>query len=230
MRLIFVRHGEPDYEHDCLTPNGVEQAKSTGLKLKDEKIVAVYSSPLGRARETASYTAREQGVEVQVLDFMHEIDWGSKNGDDLEFDGHPWTLAYKLLAEHPEYIGSDRWMEHPYFGNNVCMDYYDLISDSFDEVLKQYGLVREGKVYRCVERCDDTVALFSHGGSGAYVLAHLFNQPLPYILTAMPFRVCSITKIDMIVENGDIVIPRFECFNDIGHLGVIKKEGLRFGK
>ena len=26
MRIIFVRHGEPDYEHDCLTAKGREQA------------------------------------------------------------------------------------------------------------------------------------------------------------------------------------------------------------
>ena len=26
MRIIFVRHGEPDYEHDCLTETGKLQA------------------------------------------------------------------------------------------------------------------------------------------------------------------------------------------------------------
>ena len=34
MRLIFVRHGEPDYAHDCLTENGVIQAKCN-LQLAD---------------------------------------------------------------------------------------------------------------------------------------------------------------------------------------------------
>jgi hypothetical protein len=26
MRIVFVRHGEPDYEHDCLTGTGRQQA------------------------------------------------------------------------------------------------------------------------------------------------------------------------------------------------------------
>lgn len=230
MRIIFVRHGEPDYVHDCLTENGVDQAISTGKKLKAEDIKAVYSSPLGRAKETASYTAAEQGLDVQVMDFLHEIDWGSRNGDELEFDGHPWTLAYRLIAEHPEYVASDNWIDHPYFKNNICMDYYDKITVPFDELLKQYGLIRDGKLYRSTKECDDTIAMVFHGGTGAIILAHLFNQPLPYILTAMPFGVCSVTVVNLSAENGDVVIPRFESFNDMSHLGQVRKEGLKFDK
>ena len=80
MRLIFVRHGEPDYEHDCLTENGKVQAKDTAERLAKEKLSAIYSSPMGRARETASYTAEGRGLEIQILDSMHEINWGSKEG------------------------------------------------------------------------------------------------------------------------------------------------------
>ena len=32
MRIVFVRHGEPDYEHDCLTPAGREQALAAAKK------------------------------------------------------------------------------------------------------------------------------------------------------------------------------------------------------
>ena len=76
MRLIFVRHGEPDYIKDCLTENGKVQAISTAQRLKYENIKAVFSSPMGRARQTASYTAAEHGLDVQILDCMHEINWG----------------------------------------------------------------------------------------------------------------------------------------------------------
>ena len=64
MRLIFVRHGEPDYVNDCLTENGILQAKATAERLKKEDIKAVYSSPNGRARETASFT---MPLERQLL-------------------------------------------------------------------------------------------------------------------------------------------------------------------
>ena len=34
MRIVFVRHGEPDYEHDCLTEQGKANADMDG----DQKI------------------------------------------------------------------------------------------------------------------------------------------------------------------------------------------------
>ena len=55
MRIIFVRHGEPDYVHDCLTEKGKIQAAAAAERLRDEGIAEIYSSPLGRARETADY-------------------------------------------------------------------------------------------------------------------------------------------------------------------------------
>ena len=76
MRLILIRHGEPDYEKDCLTEKGMEQAEGTARRLSGEGISAIYSSPMGRARDTASYTAQRLGLKVNTLDFMHEIDWG----------------------------------------------------------------------------------------------------------------------------------------------------------
>jgi len=60
MRLVIVRHaeaapGEPD-ESRPLTPNGLEQARVLGRRLRTELGVpeAVLSSPLRRARETAA--------------------------------------------------------------------------------------------------------------------------------------------------------------------------------
>ena len=60
MRLVIVRHaeaaaGRPD-ELRTLTPEGREQARRLGERLRDEGIVpdAVICSPLRRARETAS--------------------------------------------------------------------------------------------------------------------------------------------------------------------------------
>ena len=36
MRIIFVRHGEPDYAHDCLTPTGRRQAAAAAQRLAGE--------------------------------------------------------------------------------------------------------------------------------------------------------------------------------------------------
>ncbi|WP_026671079.1 histidine phosphatase family protein [Butyrivibrio sp. AE3006] len=250
MRLIFVRHGEPNYAKDCLTENGKEQAACTAKRLKDEDIRAIYASPMGRAVETASYTAKDHGLTVKTLDFMHEIDWGDARGEavsedeKLEFDGHPWTLGYKLLTENPQFVGSSEWKNHHYFKNNICLQYYEKVSAGIDELLEEYGLFRKNGLYEyragkvvseagndgVADKFDDTVALFAHGGSGAILYSHLFNLPFPYVLTSMPYGVCSVSIISFSMEESGMIIPRLELFNDMGHIRAFKEEKLHFEK
>ncbi|MCR5177951.1 MAG: histidine phosphatase family protein [Lachnospiraceae bacterium] len=233
MRLIFVRHGEPDYVNDRLTENGVLQAKSTAVRLKDEDIREIYSSPMGRARETASFTAESHSLEIKVLDFMHEIDWGAKEDSgsgDFLYDGHPWTLGYRLLVEDPECMQGDAWEKHPYFRDNRCMEYYRHISEKLDGFLSGFGLIRKGMQYLVAEKRDDTIAMFAHGGSGAVLFSHILNLPFPYVLSAMPYGVCSVSIISFSDEMDGKVIPRLELFNDMGHLSSFRQEKLHFEK
>lgn len=232
-----MRHGEPDYENDCLTKNGTLQAKNTAERLKNEGIQAIYSSPMGRARDTASFTAEKYGLSVNILDFMHEIDWGSVKPEiPLEYDGHPWTIGYEILTENQEYVGSDSWTEHHYFRDNKCMSYYQMVSEKTDEFLRGYNIRRDGMLYKydgdikdALEE-DVTIALFAHGGSGAVLFSHIFNLPFPFVLTSLPYGVCSITIIDFTPQKENVIIPRFELFNDMGHIANIKPERLVFDK
>ncbi|MCR5324524.1 MAG: histidine phosphatase family protein [Lachnospiraceae bacterium] len=253
MKLIFVRHGEPDYAHDCLTDNGKVQAECAAKRLKKEGITAIYASPMGRAVETASYTAREYGLEVQKLDFMHEINWGDKvqgnndainvsmsslqertaidqNYEKLPYGGHPWTLGYKYLIDRSEGLTHDDWDEHHYFKDNVCMDYFEMISSNIDELLGKYGLERKNDLYYCTKENNEKIALFAHGGSGAILFAHILNLPFPFVVTTLPYGVCSVSIFDFGSKQGKMVIPRLELFNDMGHIEQLKFEPLHFEK
>ena len=110
------------------------------------------------------------------------------------------------------------------------MEYYDRLSLEVDGFLEGYGLVREGDIYRAISRSEDTVAIFAHGGSGAVILSHILDLPFPYVLTAMPYGVCSVSILNLTPLNGDIIIPRIELYNDMNHLGEVRKEKLRFEK
>lgn len=55
MKIIIIRHGDPDYEHDSLTSVGENEAQALAEFLKDMKVDAIFCSPLGRARRTSSY-------------------------------------------------------------------------------------------------------------------------------------------------------------------------------
>ncbi|MBQ6398555.1 MAG: histidine phosphatase family protein [Clostridia bacterium] len=226
MRIIFVRHGEPNYEKDCLTETGKRQAAAAAERLVREGITTVYSSPMGRARETAAFTAERLGLPIRTLDYMHEISWG---GEDTPAEGHPWTLSQWMIDQEDfDFTGKD-WRKHPYYARNVAVRYLDEIAGKFDDLLLEHGYRHEGGRYLCETDTRETFAVFSHGGSGACVLAHLLALPFPYVCTVLPYEFTSIIILEFPVRKGEYVHPRIELFNDTAHtLGL--SSGLQFQK
>ena len=217
MRILFVRHGEPDYARDCLTDEGLRQAEAAAERLAGEGISRVYASPMGRASQTAACTAKRLGLAVEVLDFMHEITWG---GPGLPMAGHPWTLSDWMIDREDFDFHAADWRAHPYFRDNAALRDYDRVTAAFDGLLAEWGWQRAGTRYRCVGGGEETVAVFSHGGSGGCVLAHLLSLPLPWVLSVMPFDFTSVIALDFPARQGECVHPRLELFNDCRHIRV----------
>ena len=215
MRIIFVRHGEPDYERDCLTPLGRLQAVAAAGRLEKEGITEIYTSPNGRAAETAACTAARLGLPVRTLEYMHEISWGGKG---IPENGHPWTLSDRMISEENFCFFREDWREHPYFKGNAATEYFGRISAAFDSFLLEQGYRHEGTRFLCQTEQEKTIALFSHGGSGACVLAHLLSLPFPYVCTVLPYEFTSVTILAFPVLPGEYVHPRVELFNDAAHI------------
>ena len=214
MRIIFVRHGEPDYKHDCLTEEGRRQAAMAAERLAGEEITEIYASPCGRAAETASFLARRLKLSVTTLDYMHEISWG---GEGIPENGHPWTLSDRMLESGFDFYTQD-WREHPWFKDNKATRYAGMISDRMDEFLLGKGYRHEGRRFFCENGREETIALFSHGGSGACALAHLLGLPFPYVASVMPYGFTSVIILDFPARQGAWVFPRIELFNDCAHI------------
>ncbi|RSN20977.1 histidine phosphatase family protein [Streptomyces sp. WAC 05977] len=90
MKLLLVRHGQTEgnvrgaldtaLPGPPLTELGREQAQSLVTRLDGEPIVAVYASQAVRAQQTAAPLAAERGLDVQVLDGVHEVAAGDLEG------------------------------------------------------------------------------------------------------------------------------------------------------
>ena len=50
MKILLIRHGDPDYEHDTLTEQGWVEAELLARRLQSAAIDDFYLSPLGRRR------------------------------------------------------------------------------------------------------------------------------------------------------------------------------------
>ena len=56
MKLLLIRHGDPDYEKDNLTEVGKREAALLAERIAPMDITEYYVSPLGRAQATAAPT------------------------------------------------------------------------------------------------------------------------------------------------------------------------------
>ena len=74
MRLMIVRHGDPDYSIDSLTPKGWKEAELLADRLCKLDVKAFYVSPLGRAKDTASFTLKRLEREAEEMKWMREFD------------------------------------------------------------------------------------------------------------------------------------------------------------
>ncbi len=83
---------------------------------------------------------------------------------------------------------------------------------------KRNGYQHEGRRFRCESGTDKTIALFSHGGSGACVLSHMLSLPFPYVASVMPYNFTSIIILEFPVSEGTYVFPHLELFNDCAHI------------
>ncbi|MBQ7901871.1 MAG: histidine phosphatase family protein, partial [Clostridia bacterium] len=147
MRIIFVRHGHPDYSKDCLTEMGHLQAQAAAKRLCDEKIEKIYSSTCGRAFETAQYIAAVHGLDIEQLDFMREIRWGSVDENPVPHDGHPWYTADDMASRGQKLLNPDWDKTEPYC-RNKAVDSVKNVGDNFDALLETLGYKREGDYYR----------------------------------------------------------------------------------
>ena len=228
MRIIFVRHGHPDYAHDCLTELGRKHAAAAALRLQDEGIEAIYSSPHGRAMETASHLADALHLPVTGCDFMREINWGSVDGEPLFADGHPWDTADRMVAQGESLVDPD-WQNSETFRRNRVVQCVEKVAAGTDAWLATLGYTREGLYYRAGKGTKRTIAAFGHGGASTAILAHLFNLPFPFVTSTMGPDYTGITIVELPDAEGALVKPRLEMLNDARHICGLTVENY-FGK
>jgi broad specificity phosphatase PhoE len=87
--LLLVRHGETDWNaagrlqghtDRPLNEYGRRQARELAERLTGERIAAVYTSDLARARETAEIIAAPLDLEVVLEPGLREKNWGNWEG------------------------------------------------------------------------------------------------------------------------------------------------------
>ncbi len=219
MRILIVRHGDPDYANDTLTKKGRKEAKLLAKKLKKEKIDYFYCSPLGRAKDTCAYTAKAHGKEKEVvyLPWLREFNHALVLPDG---EARPilWDMLPEFWTKEEKMYDFARWHEQDFYKAANMSEAYQSVVQPLDELLKSHGYAREGRLYRCEKGNRDTLVLFCHFGLQMILLSHLLNIS-PVVLThhfvAPP---TSVTTLYTEERRKGVATFRVAGFGDTGHL------------
>ena len=110
MKLLFIRHGEPDYSRDCLTENGLVQAAHLAKRLEKENITAAFHSPMGRAAETAQICMDGRDIPLTMCSWLREFDV-KVHDKDLPEDVPVWDILPANWTADPLLFDRIRYTE-----------------------------------------------------------------------------------------------------------------------
>ncbi len=218
MRLYIIRHAEPDYAHNTITPKGHKEAKALARRLKGEGLTHLYSSPLGRALHTAQYAAKATGLKVKVESWTRELS-GLNLGDVAPWGPlMAWDLPGEIIRSGVEPLDSGRWQRIPFFRPKKFQGIVSKVNRSSDAFLSRHGYRREGGRYRVLKENREKIAVFCHNGLGLTWLAHLLEIPLPLVWSGFWMAPSSVTTLLMDMRSESWAVPRCIGFCDVSHL------------
>jgi len=137
------------YDAD-ISPDGAKQLELLGLRFRNEKIDAIYTSPLKRARQTAQAIAQYHDVEITEEPGLIEIDCGRMEN----------LLLTEVAVQFPE--TAMHWDKSPdlcqFPGGENMAQVYARVNAALDRII--------------AENPGRTVAVATHGG----VLRNIFAR------------------------------------------------------
>lgn len=217
MKLLIVRHGDPDYEHDSLTEKGFKEAAYLSERLAKLPITKVYCSPLGRAKDTAAPTLEKLGLQAEICDWLQEFPARITHklaGENVI----AWDLQTDVWTAIPAMYDRRQWMKTDIMQSGPVEETYHKVCKELDALLARHGYVHENGKFRVTCENDDTIVLFCHFGIEAALLSHLLHVS-PVLLwqgfVALPSSVTT-----LITEERKQGIAYFRCcsFGDLSHL------------
>lgn len=218
MRILIIRHGDPNYEIDGLTPRGELEAHALAEKLKNESITAIYCSTLGRARLTAQPTAKALGMGVEYFEWLREFSYVSIK---LPYQSEPdicWDLLPEFANTCERLYSPKEWQSEPFIAESDVPEAYEAVCRELDALLARHGYEREGYNYKAIRPNHDTIAIFCHYGVTAVLLSHLMNCS-PYTIWQNAVTLpTSVTTLYTEERREGIASVRAAGIGDVSHL------------
>ena len=218
MKILFIRHGDPDYEADSLTEKGWREAKALADRMEKLDIQKFYCSPLGRARDTAGVTLRRMKRNAEVCDFLQEFRYRIEDPRTGKPRG-AWDLYPSDWTKQEELFHKDLWWQSPMMQTGAeIKPRYDEVCTGLDQLIKRHGYRRDGYLYRAEEANTDTIAVFCHLGVMCIMLSHLLHCAPTIFWQGSFVAPTSVTMLETEERDEGTAVFIIRCVGDTGHL------------
>ena len=217
MKLLIIRHGDPDYAADSVTEKGAREVEMLSERLSRLDIHTFYVSPLGRAQRTAAPTLQRLHKDAVTLPWLREF---QAPVQDPETDRlrNPWDFKPAYWMQDPRFYDASLWTQTPVMQTGDVASEAQRVYQGLDDVLARHGYCRKGLYYEATAANTDTIAFVCHFGVECVMLSHLMNispMPLWHHFCALPSSVTT-----LVTEEREKGIAVFRClsFGDLSHL------------
>lgn len=223
MLLYYIRHGQPIYDPDSLTPLGRRQAESVAHRLCQFGVDRIFASTSNRAIETAQPTCDILRLEPILLDWMNEATvW--RDMHVVQANGtHSWcyvdpTILERFLSDEVRALG-DRWYTHPAFVKWPFERGVQCMREAAFPWLASLGYEYDPKrrLFRPTHPTDERIALFAHEGAGLLFLSTILDIPYPLMTAHFTMGHTGVTVIEF-QEQGGFVSPCVLQLSNDSHL------------
>lgn len=219
MKLIFIRHGEPDYTIDSLTEKGWREAELLSQRIVKWEVTDFYCSPLGRAKDTAKSTLQKMNRTAQTLEWLREFKapiWDEM----MQRRKVPWDFYPEFINAHPELFHLENWSGNEVMAEGEVGSQYQWVCQELDNLLTKYGYIREGYRYHTDENTqkDAVVVCFCHLGITCALMSHLINTTPSQLWQGFFLAPTSITVIGTEERTPKEAYFRCQSMGDTAHL------------
>lgn len=219
MKIVIVRHAEPNYEIDSLTEKGWREAELLSERMAKFDIDQIFVSPLGRARDTCSLTEKVTGMKAIEKKWLREF--LSQKQEEMAGAGERpvvWDQLPDEWTSDSRYLNEKEWHQTPYMRKWQVEEEYQWVTCEFDKLLKEYGYEREGRYYRVTKANDKTIVLFCHFGVEVVLLSHLMSVSPMVLWHGFCAAPSSVTVVNSEERREGIASFRASEIGDISHL------------
>lgn len=228
MLLYYIRHGDPIYDPDSLTPLGHRQAEAVAKRLSLYGVDRIFASTSTRAIQTAQPTCEMLKKDMELLDFCSEAHAWREMGTENEKGQYTWVFAIdwirQLFAGNEIRQYGNRWFDHPAIKHLNLEKGITRVQQESDALFASLGYEHdlEKNMYKITRPNDDRIAIFAHQGFGMAFLSCVLDIPYPEFCTHFDMGHTGMTVIEF-ANSGEYCIPKALMVANDSHL---YREGL----